>query len=213
MSLPDDPIKAPQPPGRDVWEQISLPLQLHGQENIDHYHIFGTIPGLHTKNLQIAFDRETRELLIEGVRLPTAKENLAMQSKVAVLLETHVKHACKQTLPQRAMQGLGLKLYIDLGEGLFGRFVKTSAIPHDIDVDVKALSFSYEHGILRVVLPKMLPSQSGKPFSRKDLESLLSAAGVKSGVRAATLAAATAATSQGCESDCRVGLNMVRCIR
>lgn len=145
----NEPIAVP-PPGRDLWEQVHLPLKFRSQEKRDCYVILATVPGLDSNDVKLQLGRGSSELCIEGVRLPTANENSTMQRRVAALLYKHSADAQKHT--SLLAPDFGLKQYMDLGEGLFGRFSQTFDIP--VDVDTQAIQATYEDGILQVVLPK-----------------------------------------------------------
>merc|ERR1712224_497405 len=103
-------------------------------------------------------------LSIEGLRLPTANENDNMHCRVAALLYKDTLDAQDQSSHFGTTPQFGLKHYMDLGEGLFGRFSETFDIPDDVNKE--AIQASYENGILRVVLPKnsvSMPTWSARP--------------------------------------------------
>lgn len=157
----DKRIAVPPPPDRSFWQQVHLPLQFRSQENRnrDRYVIFATVPGIDIDDVKLQLGGDASELTIEGLRLPTDRDNSALQHKVAEFLRGHA--STFDVVPAgfgKQLQQIGLKAYLDLGEGLFGRFSQTFAIPDDVNVE--AISASYENGMLQVDLPKIMPDRT-----------------------------------------------------
>lgn len=133
------------------WDQLRLEPKFHAQEASGSYVISASIPGMSTKDIGLRMTDDGNVLEISGLRKPTEEEIV----KVVNLLESNPKVAARYAEMDRkeAMKALG--------RGRFGKFVKKFEIPDDAIVD--RMSASYDNGILKVVIPRMIRNRGFFP--------------------------------------------------
>lgn len=133
------------------WEQLRLEPKFHAQEASGSYIISASIPGLDTKDIGLRMTEDGNVLEISGVRRPTEEEI----KKVVGVLESNPKVAARYAEMPKT------DAFKALGRGRFGKFVKKFEIPNDALVD--RMSASYDDGILKVIIPRMVRNRGFFP--------------------------------------------------
>ena len=142
----------PPPPSAELWERVELPLRLQAHEEEDRYVISLASPGMAPEDVRLQLDDDA-SLVIRVLRRPQAEDAAQMQRQVASHLRQLVMHSPAQLEQIRdSMEELAADAYARLGQGVFGRFVKTVEIP--ADADVGGIRSACRDGVLQVVLPK-----------------------------------------------------------
>jgi len=144
---------AVQPPSKDVWKKLRLPLPFHSTQTRDGYVLMATVPGLHVEDLRLELSEDSSTLTISGVKVPTPTEAALMQRKISMRLQQiegqnakHLSHL------ENNMDQAVEHAFIELGQGEFGRFTEAFQIPQDVNPEL--IDASYSEGVLRVVLPR-----------------------------------------------------------
>lgn len=165
-SSPEQSLFAvPPAPGRTTWEQQHLSLQFHPREERQCYIIQAAAPGLDVQDLKLRLNSDSSTLLVEGVCLPTAKQNAEMRRIVASKLQQFANRAPKQFAQLGGAPGMSPEAFTKLSQGSFGRFSQSFSIP--CDVAVSHIDASYEDGKLTIVLPKKRVVPSPTPYLRQ----------------------------------------------
>jgi len=156
---------APEIPvlGSDFWERLPLPVQFRSFEETDCYTLLAPSCNLRAQEIHLQLGPDASSLIVSGTHLPSAAELGDMKGSIA----QHISQVGKQSCCLSVVQAL----YIELGNGCFGRFSKSFKLPRD--VDVRRIEASCDEGVLRVRLPKDMrqarrtschPFLSGRPL-------------------------------------------------
>lgn len=146
-------VLEPPPPDQDMWKQVRLPLRFHAREEDGQYVLSATAPGLCPDDLKLELNHDATTLKVEGLRLPTQKEEDKMRRRIAKKIrETAERSPEKFEVLAKRLPDVAADAYVELGQAQYGRFAEAFRLPHDVDVE--SIDASYTDGILRVVLPK-----------------------------------------------------------
>jgi len=141
-----------EPPGRELWERMDLPIQFHPHKERHQYVLEANVPELDMKDLKLRLSSDESTLMIEGMRLPNAAQTSKMQHMVTASLKQFAHKSPQQFAQLGGVRGMSKEAFVKVGQGFFGRFSKTFSIPDDVAVaDIQA---SYDDGKLKVVLPR-----------------------------------------------------------
>lgn len=142
-----------QPPGRELWQQVALPVRFRAHEDRTCYALLARVPGLDLKDVRLKVPGDQSALTVTGCRIPSSRQAAQMQQNLAARLQR-----LRQSSPARFHQisdqlaEVAGEAYAEMGQGEFGRFSESFHIPHD--VDARGIQSSYEDGILCITLPK-----------------------------------------------------------
>lgn len=142
----------PPLPGRKLWEQMELPVEFRAHEQRLRYVLEANVPDLDMKDIQLQWSSDNSRLLIEGVRLPSPAQMSKMQRRVASELEQFAHQSPQRFAVLGGAPALSNEVFMQVGQGYFGRFSKSFSVPDD--VVVANIEASYDNGKLTVVLPK-----------------------------------------------------------
>jgi hypothetical protein len=154
----------PLPPA-SLWTQVGLPLRFEAHEGATRYVLAAraaSLDRLDRETLRLRLKEGGASVLsISGICLPTAGEVAAMQHEVA--------RALRAETPERlaslgGMASVAKALYLQLGEGRYGKFTEEVRLPEDVNVE--AIQCTCESGVLEVLLPKVLLSSALQPFGQ-----------------------------------------------
>jgi HSP20 family molecular chaperone IbpA len=139
-------------PGKELWEQMDLPVEFKSYEKSNCYVVEASVPELDIRDLKLKISADQSRVVVEGVRLPTSAQKSKMQREVALRLEQFARRSPERFAQLGGAPAMSEEAFIKVGQGYFGRFSQTFSIPEDVDVaDIEA---SYDDGKLRVVFPK-----------------------------------------------------------
>jgi len=151
-------------PTKDDWRRVRLPLRFHSREEVDHYLILATMPGLDTEELKLDLSDDSSTLTVHGLRVPAPQEAARMQQRITARILALAQQAPQRFAATRGSLGQAIhEAYVELGQDEFVRFSVTFRLPED--VDVAAIDASYRDGVLRVVLPRLAPPPAPDRFS------------------------------------------------
>lgn len=142
----------PPLPGRKLWEQMELPVEFRAYEQRLRYVLEADVPDLDMKDLQLQWSSDNSRLIIEGVRLPSPAQMSKMQRRVSSELEQFSQQSPQRFAVLGGAPALSNEVFMQVGQGYFGRFSKSFSVPDD--VVVANIEASYDNGKLTVVLPK-----------------------------------------------------------
>ncbi|CAJ1381319.1 unnamed protein product, partial [Effrenium voratum] len=144
----------PPAPGKEVWQQVRLPLRFHSREEPSNYVISATVPGLDLDDLKLELVDSSTTLRVEGLRLPSSKEAATMRKRIAAKIRQVAQRSPEKfAMMVKALPQVAADAYLELGQGEYGRFAETFQLPSDVDVE--NIEASYTDGVLRIVLPKV----------------------------------------------------------
>jgi HSP20 family molecular chaperone IbpA len=126
------------------WRRLKLEVDLSVTERPTGYIITGNIPGMQQKDIKIKVDNNS--LIISGFREPSEAD---LQQMKRILSARGF-----QTRNPKELLGALLKISV----GRFGTFQQTYKLPAD-GVDTSKIEAQYNHGTLRVVVPKSAPQK------------------------------------------------------
>lgn len=150
----DDESEALQETEESPWRRLKLDVNLNVTEKPNAFYITGNIPGLLLKDIHVKV--EDNKLIITGFREPSEVELQQMQR--AMLARGYRPRTQKEALVA----------YLKMGVGRFGTFQQTFQLPRDGSVDTAKIEASYQHGLLRVTVPKVIAVPQARPVPQQD---------------------------------------------
>lgn len=154
-------VQAPMPT-RDSWRQIHLPLRFQVVDQDEQCSILAKVPGLDVEDFQLAVGDNASTLTVEGLRMPTLQVAVEMRKKITNRLQTLARHSPQQFARiEGSLNEVAAKAYAELGKDEYGHFSETFRLPQN--VDVSGIDASYRDGVLRIVLPKVVPRRCAHP--------------------------------------------------
>ncbi|KAH3762332.1 Heat shock protein Hsp20 [Pelomyxa schiedti] len=129
------------PPTAFKWAELKLKPKMNVREERNSYLIVSSIPGLKKEDISLSLTEDESTLVVEGVRVPTQEEIAQMEKFWA------------SNRPRYNVMSKEAAL-MHIGAGRFGKFSERFSLPED--VDIKGISASYEGGVLKVAIPKIV---------------------------------------------------------
>jgi len=122
-----------------AWKNLKLDVSLKTQELRDAYVIVGNIPNMKREDITIRIEED--KLIVGGFRGPTKAE-----------LETMLRHLQTRTNLHAMTQRERALAVLRCGVGKFGTWSQVFSLPSEVDRD--EIEASYNHGVLKLTLPK-----------------------------------------------------------
>mmetsp|Transcript_10061 Transcript_10061/g.14193 ORF Transcript_10061/g.14193 Transcript_10061/m.14193 type:complete len:397 (-) Transcript_10061:188-1378(-) len=151
----------PPLPPTEAWRSLRLPVQFRASEEQARYVIRASIPGVDATSLVAKLDEDADSLTIQGHRAPNEDELQLMQERLCSMLE-EVIHKNPSRLSQ-VVQSLSPATYLKLGQGKYGSFSHTIAVPADVNADRITLSCADD------VLLARLPKRGSMSYSARNV--------------------------------------------
>jgi HSP20 family molecular chaperone IbpA len=151
-------VAMPQVPGRELWEQMELPVKFHAHEQRRCYVVEAKMPSLDMKDVDLRLSPDRSRLIIEGVCLPNPAQTSKMQRVVASHLEQIAQMSPEKFADFGGASALGKDAFIRIGQGHFGSFSQAFSIPDDVVIG--NIEASHDNGKLIVVFPKREPEMA-----------------------------------------------------
>eukprot|EP00727_Mastigamoeba_balamuthi_P009348 m51a1_g5035 hypothetical protein (799) ;mRNA; f:373864-376541 len=123
------------------WDKVRLSPKVNVNQERGSYVITAVVPGLDRETIRVDVTPDGGALLVEGMRQPTAQE-LDQLERIAQA------HPALRRLDRSAA-------VLQAGAGRYGKFSRQFQLPDD--VDVQAISGTYDNGLLKIVLPRLAP--------------------------------------------------------
>jgi HSP20 family molecular chaperone IbpA len=138
----------------------SFQPRFDAHEGADAYYLYGELPGLEPKDIDLSFtDQQT--IVIKG-RVERSYENAhgkAHQATVEVETDGATSHqVTKQDSNKRVQRAHGANPNFWLTERSVGEFHRSFSFPSNVDQDT--VTASLKNGILNVVVPKAQPARA-----------------------------------------------------
>merc|ERR1712039_353808 len=135
-------------PHADIWTNMHVSVDFQIRQQRGGYALFAAIPSLHRDTLNIKMNKQTRELTVSGVCLPTSRQAEQMRQHVAGVIARARSQQYSQVNAQ--LSDVITQAYRELGVGKFGSFSETFSLP--MDVDDARVNASFDDGILSIGL-------------------------------------------------------------
>lgn len=137
---------------KQMWRGMKFEPKFNVNETSDSFIISTYVPGMREDDIKVSLDERNNTLTIGGYREPTPEELDVMRKKIIMSRKRDLRY-----FPQHEDEAHQL---LRLGAGRYGNFSESYRLrPQQMDLD--AITTSYQGGLLKVVIPKrVIPARA-----------------------------------------------------